>query len=99
MGKSKFNLGEKVRVKSLSQPGHIRTPYFIRGQLGIVETLFGDYPNPEELAYGRSGKPAVPLYCVKFKQRHIWNKYCGEKNDTLLVDIYEHWLEKVNGIS
>ena len=52
-----FAVGEKVRVLSQwppSPPIHCRTPYYIRGCSGIIERYCGDFPNPEELAFGRS---------------------------------------------
>ncbi len=41
--------------------------------------------------------PKQPLYAVKFDQRDVWaNEYRGSDSDTLLVDIYEHWLVRAN---
>ncbi|MGH6968943.1 MAG: SH3-like domain-containing protein, partial [Stellaceae bacterium] len=53
----------------------------------------GPFPNPEELAYNRSGLPAQPLYRVRFRQREIWPDYVGNEADTLDVEIFQHWLE------
>jgi nitrile hydratase subunit beta len=54
----------------------------------------GCYPNPEELAYGRSGLPAQPLYRVRFRQQDVWPDYNGGLYDSLEVEIYQHWLEQ-----
>ena len=41
--------------------------------------------------------PKQPLYAVKFDQQHVWaDEYRGPDSDTLVVDIYEHWLIKAN---
>ena len=53
----------------------------------------GWFRNPEELAYGRSGMPLKALYRVRFAQSHVWADYAGAPNDTLDIDLYEHWLE------
>ena len=46
----RFSPGDRVRVRADSKPGHIRTPVYIRGKLGVVTRIFGDFPNPEGLA-------------------------------------------------
>ncbi len=51
----RFSAGEKVRVRADTPPGHIRTPVYIRGKCGVVRRIFGDFPNPEGLAYGQTG--------------------------------------------
>ena len=35
----------------------------------------------------------VPLYRVHFKQSDLWADYDGKPEDTLELEIYEHWLE------
>jgi nitrile hydratase len=89
----RFRPGDRVRVRVAHPPGHIRTPWYIRGHAGVVERLCGVYPNPEELAYARSGQPAQPLYRVRFEQRKVWRDYRGSASDTVDVEIYQHWLE------
>lgn len=89
----RFQPGERVRVRWADPPGHVRTPRYIRGHTGVIERICGVYPNPEELAYARSGLPAQPLYRVRFVQRELWDDYAGSPQDTLDVEIYQHWLE------
>jgi nitrile hydratase len=89
----RFRPGDRVRVRAAHPPGHIRTPWYVRGHAGVVERLCGIYPNPEELAYARSGQPAQPLYRVRFEQREVWRDYQGSASDTVDVEIYQHWLE------
>jgi nitrile hydratase len=71
----------------------VRTPAYIRGKTGWVETLHGRYRNPESLAYGGEGLPKQALYGVGFKQTDLWPEYRGSPADSVYVDIYEHWLE------
>ena len=91
------NTGDKVVVKRAFPPGHRRTPQYIRGKQGVIERICGAYPNPEELAYGFDGLPAKVLYRVRFLQTHVWPGYAGPANDVIEMEIYEHWLEPVNG--
>jgi nitrile hydratase len=71
----------------------VRTPYYIRGHSGVIERLCGSYPNPEELAYARPGLPVQPLYRVRFLQREVWPDYAGRPDDSVDIEIYQHWLE------
>ena len=89
----KFKPGDRVRVRTDNRPGHIRTPLYIRGKVGSVERVHGEFRNPETLAYGKDGLPKRPLYLVGFHQGDVWQKYATAPKDTLYVDIYEHWLE------
>ena len=91
----RYASGERVRVRKVDAPGHIRTPWYIRGHEGIIERFWGYFKNPEELAYVRPGTPLRALYRVRFEQRTIWPAYAGPAGDTLDIDIYEHWLEPV----
>jgi nitrile hydratase subunit beta len=59
----------------------------------VVERVCGTYPNPEELAYARSGLPAQPLYRVRFRQWELWPDYRGNPSDTVDVEIFHHWLD------
>ena len=95
MSEVRFRDGQRVRVRVAHPPGHVRTPFYVRGHTGVVERLCGIYPNPEELAYGRSGQPEQPLYRVRFAQRDLWPDYAGPVADTVDVEIYQHWLESV----
>ena len=88
-----FKPGDRVLIRKAHPPGHVRTPYYIRGCQGVVESIAGDFADPEELAYGRDGLPKKTLYRVRFQQNDLWADYAGPEADSLVVDIYEHWLE------
>lgn len=94
---ARFAVGDRVRVREAYPPGHVRTPYFIRGKAGEVVGIAGEYANPEELAYGRDGLPAQPLYRILFRQAELWPDYSGPSGDTAVVDVLEHWIEEGNG--
>ncbi|MEO0821583.1 MAG: SH3-like domain-containing protein [Pseudomonadota bacterium] len=89
----RFAPGAAVRVKTGAAPGHIRTPWYLRGRTGRVERICGDFHNPEELAYHRPGTPAVVLYRVRFSMSELWGPEAERPGDTVDVEIYEHWLE------
>ncbi|MSO65493.1 MAG: nitrile hydratase subunit beta [Alphaproteobacteria bacterium] len=88
--------GTRVRVKGGDPPGHIRTPFYLRGKEGVVVGRWGEFRNPEELAFGKPGLPKRPLYLVSFRQRDVWPDFHGGPHDSLCADIYEHWLEPIH---
>lgn len=88
-----FAPGDRVRVRRAYPPGHVRTPFYLRGRTGVVERICGAFPNPEELAYARDGLPRQHLYRIRFRQADVWENYGGGKDDTLDVEVYQHWLE------
>lgn len=69
---------------------HIRTPGYLRGRAGVIERLMGSYPNPEALAFGRDGLPALRLFQVRFDAGVFGS---GAPGDCLIADLYETWLE------
>ena len=85
--------GERVCVRHVDPPGHIRTPHYIRGKTGVIERFSGYFPNPEEKAYGRRGELRA-LYRVRFVQADVWDGYAGGPSDTIDIDLYEHWLQR-----
>ncbi len=99
-----FNVGDRVLVRAehhdQPEPGHIRTPWYLRGRHGVVERRIGAFHNPEELAFGRYDGPVVPLYWVRFDMDELW---AGDgsygKADRLVAEIYEHWLEPAGASS
>lgn len=93
--KSKLKPGDRVRVRAGESTGHCRTPTYLRGKSGVVFRNLGQFRNPEQMAYGKDGKPELDLYQVQFEQGKIWPAYKGGGRDSLLADIYETWLEPI----
>ncbi len=92
-----FRDGEAVRVKAHFQPGHVRTPFYIKGKTGWVERCYGEFRNPESLGHGGDGLPRIRLYLVGFHQKDVWDGYDAGRDDKVFVDIFEHWLEPAAG--
>ena len=89
----RFAPGDPVRVQSREVDGHVRTPSYIMGKRGVVERVAGAFGNPEELADGRRDGERVALYRVRFNQLDVWASYAGASEDSLDVELFEHWLE------
>ncbi len=91
---TRFQAGDRVRVKYEFPHGHIRTTVYVRGKTGTVVRYFGKFKNPEELAYGRDGLPMKDLYWVKFDVKDLWeHEGAGARGERIQLEIFEHWLE------
>ena len=85
----------RVRVRTMAPPGHIRTPFYLRGKTGEVERELGAFGNPEEQAYGRIGDKRG-LIRVRFSMGEVWGPEAENPTDTLDAEIFEHWLERLD---
>ena len=94
MPRARFAVGDAVEVLDLGKAGHVRIPFYVRNRVGRVVQSCGCYLNPEDLAVGRAAGPAIPLYRVAFRQVELWPDYAGPASDSLVIEIYEHWLGK-----
>ena len=90
-----FAVGAKVRVRALQAQGHCRTPGYLRGKSGVVIAMHGAFRNPEKLAYHKPGLPRQPLYMVRFAYAEVWPGRSGGERDSIVADIYQHWLEPI----
>lgn len=90
---AKFKPGDRVRIGTGAPPRHIRTPAYVQGKIGFVERIHGAFRNPESLAHGGDGLPKAVLYLIRLDQTDLWDRY-QPLQDTLFIDIYEHWLER-----
>jgi len=97
MSAPRFAVGALVRVRAAYPPGHVRTPFYVRGAAGAVERICGRFPNPEQGAYGRRDADRITLYRVRFSQHDLWPDYRGAPDDSVEVEIFEHWLEPAEG--
>ncbi len=89
----RFKSGDAVIVRGDYPMGHIRTPAYLRGKHGTVLRDFGAWKNPELLAYGEKGEPKQTNYWVQFTMDEVWGgKGDYAPSDTVVAEIYEHWL-------
>ena len=93
---ARFLPGDVVQVRHGVAPGHIRTPWYLRGRTGRIERICGDFANPEEMAYRRDGRPERTLYRVRFTMAEVWGEGAEQAQDTVDAEIFEHWLEAAN---
>ena len=87
-----FKVGATVEVNNRPVTGHCRTPWYLRGKIGVVTVIQGRFLDPERLAYHKPGWPGQILYKVCFPQTHLWPGYTGLESDHLEADLTEDWL-------
>lgn len=87
-------MADRVRVKAMMPPGHVRAPAYLRGKTGEIERELGPFANPEQLAYGLEAE-TQPLYRVRFTMAEIWGERAEHPADTVDAEIYGHWLERL----
>lgn len=90
----RFSVGERVRVVGLGKSGHVRTPDYVIGYTGEVIQQCGLFLNPEDLSRGITSGKVVGLYRVRFGMRDLWPAHDSLPEDTLCIEIYDHWLER-----
>jgi len=90
---ARFEVGARVRVRPGEPTGHCRTPHYLRGKRGTVVEVHGVFKDPEKLAYHKPGLPRLPLYMVRFEHAEVWPARASGPRDTIVADLYQHWLE------
>jgi nitrile hydratase subunit beta len=88
---ARFTAGERVRVKRMHPAGHTRCPRYVRGALGVIESVRGADRLPDRAVYGEQVEPE-PVYSVGFSSSELWGR--GEEAAwTVLLDLWESYLE------
>ncbi|WKW52453.1 SH3-like domain-containing protein [Rhodomicrobium lacus] len=87
----RFGIGDTVHVRRVISPAYTRTPRYVMGAKGTISRPLGEFFNPDDIAYGRF-TPKKMLYRVQFRQVDLWPDYKGPPNDTLEIELFEHWL-------
>ncbi len=88
-------MADRVRVRAMMPPGHVRTPAYLRGKTGVIERELGAFANPEQLAY-RQKADSRPLYRVRFTMAELWGDEAENPDDTVDAEIFGHWLRPLD---
>jgi nitrile hydratase len=90
--------GTPVVIRKQPPEVHCRTPFYLRGVKGEIAEVRGRFRDPSLLAFHKPGLPMRVLYRVRFKQKDVWPDYTGGPNDTVVADIFEHWIDPIAGV-
>ena len=89
--RERFAIGDRVRVRDESVPGHMRMPGYVRGKSGTVVGISPAYPFPDAHGHGMPAEDE-PTYDVRFRSEDLWP---GSSDPALVhVGIFESYLER-----
>ncbi|MEU9315059.1 nitrile hydratase subunit beta [Streptomyces sp. NPDC048295] len=87
-----FTVGEHVRAKDMSPPGHTRLPGYVRGHVGVVERIQPAAVLPDTNAHFQGENPQY-VYSVRFDSRELWG--ADAEPFALTAELYESYLETI----
>jgi len=90
---TRFRAGDTVVIDARPEPRHHRVPSYVKGHAGIVERICLPHPEPEKVAMADPDGTEVPVYRVRLRQTDLWPDYVGDAEDTLEIEMHEHWLQ------
>jgi nitrile hydratase len=85
-----FAVGQRVRAKNISPPGHTRLPGYVRGHAGVVEVIQPAAVFPDTHAHFLGENPQH-VYSVRFDSHELWGE--GADSFAVTVDLFENYLE------
>ena len=87
----RFKVGDEVRVRTLTRPGHTRAPAYTQGKTGSVIHVAPAFNYPDREAHGMSRR-LESTYHVEFTCSELWPDAESE-SDSVVVDLWESYLE------
>ncbi|MGR6974608.1 nitrile hydratase subunit beta [Streptomyces cynarae] len=85
-----FAVGDRVRAKDMSPPGHTRLARYLRGHTGVVERIQPASVLPDTNAHFQGENPQH-VYSVRFDARELWGD--GAEPFALTAELFESYLE------
>ena len=86
-----FAVGERVRAKDISRPGHSRLPRYVRSHVGVVDLVQPASVLPDTNAHFEGENPQY-VYTVRFDSRDLWG--ADAEPFALTIELFESYLEK-----
>ena len=84
---AKFKVGDRVRVRHFSPPGHTRCPRYLRGAPGVIAAVQAEFALPDLSAQGVQQKE--PVYTVEFDAGDLFDG----ATHRMYADLWETYLE------
>jgi len=88
---ARFGPGDAVRVKRMHPAGHTRCPRYVRGARGTIALVHPAQPLPDRAVQGEIDAEA--FYSVAFAPAELWGADAEPGAATILVDLWESYLE------
>lgn len=90
--RSRFAVGDRVRVSEAHPRGHTRCPRYVRGKQGVVDRCDGPFTLPDADVHG-DDPPIEPTYSVRFDAAELWDQE-AEPGATVSVGLWQSYLER-----
>ena len=90
---ARFVVGNRVRAATVDPPHHTRVPRYVRGQVGVVVEVQGEWPLADDRARGMAAPRVEPVYTVRFTADDLWGADTGH---WVQVELWESYLEAVS---
>lgn len=87
---ARFKVGDQVRALRNVGSMHTRLTGYIRGRIGVIDSVIGPQPMPDKAAQGVLLQE--PTYVVKFRMSDLWPE-AKDSQDSLLIDLWDSYLE------
>jgi nitrile hydratase subunit beta len=89
---ARFQVGDRVTVKSDSPLGHTRRARYTRGRTGEVVLAHGTFIYPDS-AGNDGGDAPEHVYTVKFTNEELWGAESAEPNGVVYFDVWDPYIE------
>ncbi len=86
----RFAPGTRVRTRPVDPGHHTRLPRYLRGHVGEVVAVQGQWPLPDDVARGIAAPRVETVYAVRFTAAGLW----GTGRHTVTADLWEGYLEE-----
>lgn len=86
----RFAVGDRVRAKDMKPAGHTKLPRYVRGHVGVVETIQPAHLLPDTHAHFQGENPQH-VYSVRFDSRELWGP--DAEDFTLTIELFDSYLE------
>jgi nitrile hydratase beta subunit len=87
----RFAVGDRVRARIASPPGHTRLPRYVAGRHGVVHRIHPACVFPDSNAHFRGEDPQY-LYNVRFEASALWGAD-AEPGAAVHIDLFEPYIE------
>jgi Nitrile hydratase beta subunit, C-terminal len=90
-----YPVGARVRVRPGDPDHHTRAPRYVRGHVGEVIAVLGEWPLPDDSV--RGVRRPETCYAVRFPAAGLWGSGDPEEGTpaghTVTVDLWESYLD------
>jgi nitrile hydratase len=88
----RFEVGDRVRARTMNPTGHTRLPRYARGREGRIERDHGVFVFADSHAMGLGADPQH-VYSVRFAARELWGPEASSR-DAVYIDLWDDHLEQ-----